>query len=163
MAYSTIDLIRKSLGYITVDELPDEDITEAIEETDSIIDSYIASRYALPLPVPEPKLIQRISRNITACNLCEDMIASGVSIQGEGRIKNRCERAKETLENLRTGKQQLIDDITKEILPENENSASIPWSSNNELTHPQFFDIDEDTDWAFQRTQLREVDDNRDD
>jgi len=162
MAYSTVTLVRKSLGDITEAELATSDIEEAIEEADSLIDSYISVKYALPLPVPAPKMIRRISRNLSACHCYNDVIASGISLDDDPKIKNRCERSMETLENLRDGKQHLIDD-NGDLLPANDTSASIPWSSTNTYEHPQFFDVDDDTNWKFPPTMIDDIEDSRDD
>lgn len=161
MAYSTADLVRKSLGDITEAELATIDIEEVIEETDSFINSYIAMKYAMPLVLPVPKMIQRLSRDIAACHLYEDVIASGISVEDAGKIKNRCDRAKETLINIRDGKQHLVNDDGTIVDP-NLTSSSIAWNSNNGYSHPSFFDIDDDTDWAFNQDQLDAIGEERD-
>lgn len=88
MAYSTItdilfDLPKKEVANLTNDENrlfeqinfddTNDDVVkrvnQAIEDADNEINGYLRSRYTVPLSAPVPKLIIKISKDITIYNL----------------------------------------------------------------------------------------------
>lgn len=88
MAYATItdilfDLPKNEVINLTNDEKRTADlinleiaddqcvvrVNKAIEDADNEIDNYLRSRYSLPLTVPIPKALTKISKDITIYNL----------------------------------------------------------------------------------------------
>lgn len=84
MAYSTLDDIKRLTSYETLLQLCDDDqvgdivvsppntayqnVVQAIEQADNVIDSYIGGRYELPLE-STPASVADCSANFALCNL----------------------------------------------------------------------------------------------
>lgn len=85
MAYSTYIDIQKLISAETLLQLCDDDdvgsivvsppntaynnIVEAIEQADAIIDSYLDSRYVVPITVAIPVQVKNASANLALCHL----------------------------------------------------------------------------------------------
>lgn len=151
MAYCTVAQIRSSIGDIPDTQIPDSDITEAIEEADNLIDSFCAARYSVPFD-PVPDMIRRISRDITVYHLFNDNIAAGHTIQDDNKVYARYDRAMSLLKQIRDGK----------ILIPNANTASTKRVWSNVEDRRKVFDMDDELNWGVDSDLLDEIEDERD-
>ncbi len=159
MGYCTVDEVRASLGNIGTLEIPDPAIEDIIEESSSEIDAYIGIKYSLPLS-STPPMLERICRDLSACYLFDDYIASGMAVESVEIAHRRCQRAKKKLQDLRDGKMRLILDDGS-VAPENDDSASKPWSPTKDYQNPHFFDYDNTLDYSRDREMLEDIWDKR--
>ncbi len=149
--YASVDQIRSSMGDITSAQIPDSDITEAIEETEGLINSFCASRYSVPFD-PVPNMIQRITRDITVYHLFNDNIAAGHTVQDDVKVYKRYENAMRLLKDIRDGKMIIYGASTT--------SRKHLWSSTEDYKH--VFDVDDETEWGVDSNMLDDVEDDRD-
>ena len=160
MGYCTVDEVRNSIGNLDETEVSTTDIEDIIEEASSFMDSYIAVQYLLPLTTPYPPILERICRNLSACWLYDDIIASGLVIEERYKTKTRCEKAVDMLKDIRDGKIVLIYPDGTEVSQE-DNRNSKPWTNTSDYSHPQFFDKDDEMNWAFNTNELKDISSER--
>jgi phage gp36-like protein len=46
-----------------------QNVTSAIVDADTVIDSYLSGRYEVPVSAPVPTIVRQISANLALCNL----------------------------------------------------------------------------------------------
>jgi phage gp36-like protein len=87
MAYSTLTTLKSLQPETVLLQLADDDgdgefdaqennaayrnVVSAIEDADTVIDSYLSGRYEVPVTAPLPVIIRQISANLAICNLYE--------------------------------------------------------------------------------------------
>ena len=155
MAYSTVAEVRVSLGNIVVAAIPNETIDDAIEAADSLIDSYIASRYTVPITVsPVPYMIRRLSRDIAVTHVFNDAVASGTVPQDDRAVEFRYRAAIRTLEHINKGLIQIIGATAA--------ASSSSKIYSNTSSYVPVFNVDDPTRWGVDSDLLEEVEDERD-
>lgn len=86
MPYSIVADIREESPFKNSTNIADSYISDIIDDMDSLIDSYLAKVYTLPLPSPAPFIIRALSKDLTVCQLFRDQnpdveIATGVTVE----------------------------------------------------------------------------------
>lgn len=86
MAYSTVAEIRRESPFKKAANITDAYITQVIDDSDSLINTYLAQVYTLPLPSPAPAMIRGLSKDLTVAALYRDQnpnieIETGVTVQ----------------------------------------------------------------------------------
>lgn len=152
--YCTVAECRISLGNISDTVILDAVIQDAIEEASSLVDGYVGSRYKVPLTTV-PKMIRRITRDISVYHVFNDHVASGASVQDDEKVENRYNKALALLKEVKKGDLQLpgIDTVA--------DSNNPLWSSTQ--NYQPTFDMDHETKWGVDGNQLDDIEDSRED
>lgn len=118
MAYTTIAIIRADSPFKDATNIADAIVTRALEEAESVVDSFIGEVYQLPL-ASDPPLVRQLATTIAIGLIIEDQnlnleVSSGIE------FNERLQAAFDTLNNIRSRKQKLFDETTKQELALNE-------------------------------------------
>lgn len=108
MAYTTVDRIRASTGFLNEDNISDETIEEAIAEADRTIDGYVKIVYTLPF-ASTPSEIALISYEIATAILYSSEYGEESQDTDKGWYK-RLEWAMDQLAKIQKKEIKLIDE-----------------------------------------------------
>lgn len=153
--YTTVARVQNRLGNISAITGISTIITENIGNADGLIDSFLSSRYTMPITGTVPAVIRLISEHLAAYYTCMDYIPTDNIQQTLEVIQLRYDNAMVLLDRIAKGKLNVLGlDAINE-------TARLAWSSTDDTR--KFFNIDHETEWGFEEDDLDEVEDERDD
>ncbi|MCP4648848.1 MAG: DUF1320 domain-containing protein [PVC group bacterium] len=132
--------------------------TQNIKRAKGVIDSYCVERYSLPFS-PVPPVIRAVAQDIVTYYTFRSF-HSGDNQNRSEYLEELNEKAFEILENIRDGKQGLVD-TSGSVVPERTTEATDKILCNNKDYQP-FFDVDDSKKWKFDDDLKESVNDSRD-
>jgi phage gp36-like protein len=154
MAYTTVDRVKNRLGNIIHLADLDDVIEENIENADGLIDSFLSTRYVVPISGTVPAMIRMISEHLAAYFTAIDYIPVDSIHQTLEALTQRYDQAMGLLDRVAKGKMPVPGIAT------HPDKARLTYTSTDENT-PRFFDIDDETEWGFSEDNLDEIKDER--
>lgn len=141
MAYTTAQKVRNLLVGVGTEIMSDEQINEFIKDAESIVNSFLSSKYSVPF-IEVPDIIETITKNYAAYFVMRTLYSQ------EGKNEN------EWVESFKSLADELLNKIINDEISLRVNKDTIMSNTSN---YSPIFDLDEETNWEVDSKRYNEI------